>query len=108
MPQGESKRNKHYCLQLSAWENHQLIIDNIATLFHSLGGDHSARPWQRAGTVGEGGPAHPDDTIRGARWRTGSRSWFLEHCDEREGREELSSPTFDLQWIVSSAMHEWL
>ena len=21
-----------------------------------LGGDHSARPWQRTGTVGEGGP----------------------------------------------------
>ena len=25
-----------------------------------VGGDHSAGPWQRRGTVGEGGPAHPD------------------------------------------------
>ena len=29
-----------------------------------LRGDHSAGPWQRTGAVGEGGPAHPDDTLR--------------------------------------------
>ena len=29
-----------------------------------LGGDHSAGPWQRTGAVAEGGPAHPDDTLR--------------------------------------------
>ena len=28
----------------------------------SLGGDHSTGPWQE-GAVGEGGPAHPDDTL---------------------------------------------
>ena len=31
-----------------------------------LGGAHSAGPWQRTGGVGEGGPAHPDDTQRSA------------------------------------------
>ena len=64
-----------------------------------LGGDYSAGPWQRTGAVGEGGSAHPDDTLRGAlqpRWRTGS-PWLLDHCDEEAGREEQSSPTFDLQ-----------
>ena len=38
-----------------------------------LGGDHSAGPWQRTGAVGEGGPAHPDDTLRGTlqpTWRS--------------------------------------
>ena len=29
-----------------------------------LGGDHSAGPWQRTVAVGEGGPAHPDDTLK--------------------------------------------
>ena len=64
-----------------------------------LGGDHSVGPLQRTGTVGEGGPAHPDDTLIRAfqpRWRTGS-PWLLDHCDEEAGREEKSSPTFDLQ-----------
>ena len=64
-----------------------------------LGGDHSAGPWQRTGAVGEGGPAHADDILRGAlqmRSRTES-SWLLHCCDEEVGREELSSPTFDLQ-----------
>ena len=65
-----------------------------------LGGDHSAGPWQRTRTVGEGGgPAHPDDTLRGVlapRWRTGSPG-LLECCDEKAGRMELSSLTFDLQ-----------
>ena len=28
-----------------------------------LGGDHSGGSWQRTGAVGEGGPAHPDDTL---------------------------------------------
>ena len=64
-----------------------------------LGGDHSAGPRQRIGTVGERGPAHPDDTLRGVLqpgWRTGSH-WLLDRCDEEAGREEQSSPTFDLQ-----------
>ena len=67
-----------------------------------LGGDHNVEPWQRIGDVGEGGPAHLDDTLRGAlqpRWRTGS-AWLLdcyEACDEEAGREEQSSPTFALQ-----------
>ena len=63
-----------------------------------LGGDHSTGPWQRTGIVAEGGPAHPDDTLRGALqpgWRTGS-PWLLHCCDEKAGREEQSSPTFDL------------
>ena len=44
-----------------------------------LGGDHSAGPRQRTGAVGEGGPAHPDDILRGVlqlRLRTGS-PWLL-------------------------------
>ena len=52
-------------------------------------------PWQRTGVVGEGGLAHPDDTC-GRAWRTGS-PWLLDRCDEEAGREEQSSPTFDLQ-----------
>ena len=28
--------------------------------------DHRAGPWQRTVAVGEGGPAHPDDTLGGA------------------------------------------
>ena len=42
-----------------AWENH-----------HSI---HCTGPWQRTGVVGEGDPAQPDDTCRGAlhpRWKT--------------------------------------
>ena len=27
-----------------------------------LGRDHRTGPWQRTGAIGEGGPAHPDDT----------------------------------------------
>ena len=64
-----------------------------------LGGDHSAGPWQRTVAVGEGSPAHPDENLRGAlqlRWRTGS-PWLLDWCDEKSGREEQSSPTFDLE-----------
>ena len=30
-----------------------------------LGRDHRTGPWQRTGTVGEGDPAHPDDTCGG-------------------------------------------
>ena len=44
-----------------------------------------------AGAVGEGGPAHPDDILRGAlqpRWRTGS-PWLLGRCDKEAGRKEL-------------------
>ena len=40
-----------------------------------LGGDHRTGPWQRIGVVGEGGPAHPDDTygrVLQPSWRTGS------------------------------------
>ena len=29
-------------------------------------------------------------------WRTGS-PWLLDRCDEEAGREEQSSPTFDLR-----------
>jgi len=71
-----------------------------------LGGDDHTGPWQRTGAVGEGGPAHPDDTCRGAlqpRWRTGS-PWLLDCCDEEAGREEQSSLTFDLQLCVSSVV----
>ena len=45
------------------------------------------------------GPAYPDDNLRGAfqpEWRTGN-PWLLDHCDEEAGKEEQSSPTFDLQ-----------
>ena len=38
-----------------AWENHD-PIDWEET---------SAGAWQRTGAVGEGSPAHPDDTFRG-------------------------------------------
>ena len=63
-----------------------------------LGGNHSAGPWQRIRRC-EGGPTHPDDTLRGGlqlRWRTGS-PWLLDHYDEETWREEQSSPTFHLQ-----------
>ena len=30
---------------------------------------------------------------------------MLDRCDEEAGREEQSSPTFDLQWRVSSVVH---
>ena len=43
--------------------------------------------WQRTGAVGEGGPAHSDDTLRGVlqlRWRTGS-PWLLDHLMRRQG-----------------------
>ena len=56
-------------------------------------------PRQRTGIVAEGGTAHPDDTLGGALqpgWRTGS-PWLLDRCDEEAGREEQSSPTFDLR-----------
>ena len=59
------------------------------------------------GAVGEGGPAHPDNTCGGTlqpTWRTGS-SWLLDCCDEEAGREEQTSPTFDLQCHVSSVVH---
>ena len=75
------------------WENHNLIYwEETMVLDHSRGG--------------EGGPAHPDDTRGGAlkpRWRIGS-PWLL-RCDEETGREEQSSPTFDLQWCVLSIVH---
>ena len=54
---------------------------------------------QRTGAIGEGGPAHPDDTLRGVLqpgWRTGS-PWLLDRCDKEAERKEQSSMTFDLQ-----------
>ena len=54
-----------------------------------LGGDDSAGSWQRTGTVGEGGPAHPNGTLGGVlqrRWRTSS-PWLLDCCDEEAMRE---------------------
>ena len=44
-----------------------------------LGGDHTAGPRQRTGAVGEGGPAHPEDILRGVlklRLRSGC-PWLL-------------------------------
>ena len=58
-----------------AWENHHPI-------------HYSAGPWQRTGAVGEGGPAHPHDTLKGE---------LVDHCDEKAGRDEQLSLTFDLQ-----------
>ena len=63
-----------------------------------LGGDHSTGPWQRTGAVGEGGPAHQDDTHGGALqpgWRTRS-SWLLDRCDEEVGRENQPPMTCTL------------
>ena len=74
------------------WENHH-PIDWEETRGHSAG------PRQWTGNVAEGGTAHPDDTLGGVLqpgWRTGS-PWLLDCCDEEAGREEQSSPTFDLQ-----------
>ena len=76
-------------------------------LSDALGGDHHTGLWQRTGAVGEGDPAHPDDTCGGVlqpTWRTGS-SWLLDRCDEEAGREEQYSPIFDLQWCVSSVVY---
>ena len=69
-----------------------------------LCGYYLAGPWQRTGAVGVGGPAHPDEILRGPlqlRWRNGSPC-LLDCCDEETGREEQSLPTFDPQWCVSS------
>ena len=80
-----------------AWENESPL--------DPPGGDHSAGQRQKTGAVGEGGSTHPDDTVRRAlqpRWRTGSPQ-LLDYCDLEAGREEQSSPTFDLQRRVSSA-----
>jgi len=51
------------------------------------------------GTTAEGGPAHSDDTCRGALQlgqRTGDPG-LLDHIDEETGREGQSSPTFLIQ-----------
>ena len=72
---------------------------SVEALFHKCHLDVRTGPWQRTGVVGEGGLTHPDDTcgrVLQPRWRTGS-PWFLDRCDEEAGREEQSSPTFDLQ-----------
>ena len=73
------------------WENHHPIYWEKTTVLDDGRGQLEA--------VGEGGPAHPDDNLREAlqpRWRTGN-PWLLDHCDEEAGREEQSSPIFDLQ-----------
>ena len=66
-------------------------VEHICVGESPLGRD-SAEPWQKTGAVSEGGPAHLDDTFRGAlqpRWRT-EWSWLLDCCDEETGREEQS------------------
>ena len=73
-----------------AWENHHPIDwEESTVLDHGRGQE----------LLPEGGPAHPDDTLRGALqpgWRTGS-AWLLDRSDEEAGKEERSPPTFDLQ-----------
>ena len=67
------------------WEHHHPI---------PLGGDHRTGPWQWTGVVGEGSEAlHIQMTPVEERF---NRDGGLE-CDEEAGREEQSSPTFDLQ-----------
>ena len=76
-----------------------LPVDRRRPQYWTVGGDHSTGPRQRTGIVAERGTAHPDDTLGGALqpgWRTGS-PWLLDRCDEEAGREEQSSPTFDLR-----------
>ena len=56
-----------------------------------LGEDHTAGPWQKTGAVGEGGPAHSDNSHGGAlqlRWSTRS-PWLLEHRNEETGRGHM-------------------
>ena len=56
---------------------------------------HSAGPWQRTGTVGEGGPTHPDDTLRGAlklRWRTENPGCWTTVMSRQEGRSNSHQP----------------
>ena len=58
-----------------AWEDHHPIDWEETTVL-----DHGRGP-------GEGGPVHPDDTLRRALqpgWRTGSY-WLLDRCDEEAG-----------------------
>ena len=72
------------------WENHHPINwEESTVLDHSRGQELLVKEVLH----------NPDDTLRGMlqmRWRTGS-PWLLDHCDEEAGREEQSSPTFDLQ-----------
>ena len=72
-----------------------------------LRGDIGAGPWQRTGAVGEGGPAHLDNTLRGAlRSRRRTRSLWLLDCYDGGGREGGAIlTTFDLQSHVSSVVH---
>ena len=50
-----------------------------------LGADHSAGPWWKTGAVGEGGSAHPDNTLRGVllhfrrhdNWSIQSKHWQI-------------------------------
>ena len=66
-------------------------VEHICVGESPLGRD-SAEPWQKTGAVSEGGPAHLDDTFRGAlqpRWGT-EWSWLLDCCDEETRREEQS------------------
>ena len=59
------------CLQEG--EDGEISCSGACAPLNPLGGDHCTGPWQRTGVVGEGDPAHPDDTCGGAlqpRWKT--------------------------------------
>ena len=74
------------------------------TTIQFSGRRHHAEPQHWTGTVVEGGSAHPDDTLTRVlqpRRRTGIPG-LLDCHDEKAGREEQSSLTFDLWWCVSS------
>ena len=47
---------------------------------------------------------YPQRSTSIPRWRTWS-PYLLDRCDEEAGWEGQSSPTFDLQWCVSSVVH---
>ena len=65
---------------------------------HQLGGDIGAGQGQRIRrTTAEGGPVHTNDTFRGQLGQRTGNPRLLDCVDEETGREEQSSPTFDLQ-----------
>ena len=69
-----------YLYMEHVWDNYHKI--------HYWEENHSGGPWHRKEAVGEGGPADPDDTLRGVlqpRWRTGS-PWLLDYHGEEAGR----------------------
>ena len=70
-----------------------------------LGGDHSAGPWERTGAVGEGGPAHSNDTLGGVLqpgWHPRS-PWLLDW--RQGGRSSLHWLNSELQWCISLVVH---